>query len=97
MRNHATPLPVTLHKNICGSFLGAELLSHEFPFRASYCGNHCAVAINADPRIFGFHYLVRQGTRFDDLEEARTVNYFSVRIDNDPVIREIVRGVRDRC
>jgi len=86
MRSYATPSPAALHKNICGSFLGAKLLSHEFPFRAGYRGDHRAVAINADPEIFGFHYLVRQGARFDDLEEARTVNYFSVRINNDPVI-----------
>ena len=86
MRQHALPSPIALHKNICGPFLRAELLSHEFALRAGYPGNHCAVSINADPEIFGFHHVVRQGARFDDLEKARPVNYFSVRVNDDPVI-----------
>ena len=86
MRQHALPSPVALHKNICGPFLRAELLSHEFALRAGHPGNHRAVSINADPKIFGFHHVVRQGARFDDLEKARPVNYFSVRVNDDPVI-----------
>jgi hypothetical protein len=76
MRQHALPLPLALHKNICGPFLGTELLSHEFALRAGYPGNHRAVSINTDPEIFGFHHVMRQGARFDDLEKARPVRYF---------------------
>ena len=86
MRQHALPSPVALHKNICGPFLRAKLLSHEFALRAGQPGNHCAVSINADPEIFGFHHVVRQGARLDDVEKARPVNYFSVRVNDDPVI-----------
>ena len=87
MRNRATLLPAAFHKHICGPFLRAELLSHEFPLGAGDCGNHCTVSINADPKIFGFHSLVRQRTRFDDFKETRTLNYFAVGINDDPVIR----------
>ena len=86
MRQHALPSPVALHKNICGPFLRAKLLSHEFALRAGYPGNHCAVSINANPEIFGFHDVVRQDARFDDLEKARSVNYFSVGVNDDPVV-----------
>jgi hypothetical protein len=86
MRQHALPSPAAFHKNICGAFLPAEFLSHEFALRASYPGNHCAVSINADPEILGFHHVVRQGARLYDLRKARPVNYFSVRVYNDPVI-----------
>jgi hypothetical protein len=86
MRQHALPSPASLHKNICGPFLRAELLSHEFTLRAGYRGNHCALSINADPEIFGFHDLMSQGARFDHLEKARPVNYFSIRVNDDPII-----------
>jgi hypothetical protein len=88
MRQHASPSRVTPYKNICGAFLRAEFLSHEFASRAGYGSNHCAVSIKADPGIFGFHHVVRQGARLDDLEKARPVNYFSVRVNDDPVIRD---------
>ena len=86
MRQHALPSPFALHKNICGSFLRAELLSHEFALGAGYRGDHRTVSINSDPKIIGLHRVVRQGARFDDLEKTRLVNYFSVRANNDPVI-----------
>src|SRR6476659_10491305 len=86
VRQHALPLPIALHKNICGPLLRAEVLSHEFTPRASQCRNNRAISINADPEIFGFHHIVRQGARFDDLEKTRPVNYFSVRVNDDPVI-----------
>ena len=86
MRQHALPSPLALHKNICGPFLRAKLLSHEFALRAGHPDNHCAVSINADPEIFGFHHVVRQGARFDDLKKACPVNYFSVRVNDDPLI-----------
>ena len=86
MRQHALPSAIALNKNIGGSFLRAELLSHEFALSAGYPGNHRAVSINADPKIFGFHRVVRHGARFDDLEKARPLNYFSIRANNDPVI-----------
>jgi hypothetical protein len=86
MGQHALPSPIALHKNICGPFLGAEVLSHECTLRTGYGSNYRAISINADPEIFGFHCLVRQGTRFDDLDEARTVNYFSIWVNDDPVI-----------
>src|SRR4029453_6803293 len=86
MRQHALPSTAALHKNVCGPFLRAELLSHEFAFRAGYPGNHCAVSINADPEIFGFHYLVRQDARLNHLEKARPIYYSSVRVNDDPVI-----------
>ncbi len=56
------------------------------PFVRVTRSNHCAISINADPEIFGFHHVMRQGARFDDLEKARPVNYFSVRVNDDPVI-----------
>jgi hypothetical protein len=86
MRQHALPSPVAPHKNICGPFLRAKLLSHKFALRPGYRGNYCAVSINADPEIFGLHQVVRQGARFDDLEKTRPVNYFSVGVNDDPVI-----------
>jgi hypothetical protein len=86
MRKHALPSPVALHKNICCPFPRAELLPHEFSLRPGYRGNYCAVFINADSETFGFHYVMRQHTRFDHLEKARPINYFSVRINYDPVI-----------
>ena len=86
MRQHALPSPIALHKNICGPFLRAEVVSHEFALRPGYRGNYCAVSVNANPGIFGFHHVMRQHTRFDHLEKAGPINYFSVRINNDPVI-----------
>src|SRR6266513_2882611 len=43
-------------------------------------------ALSPDPEIFGFHHVVRQGARFDDLQKAHPVNYSSVRVNDDPVI-----------
>src|SRR5262245_11928068 len=59
MRQHALPVPVALHENICSPLPRAEFLSHEFALRAGYCGDHCAISINADPEIFGSHHVVR--------------------------------------
>ena len=87
MRQHALPSPIAFDKNIGGSFLRAELLPHEFALCAGYPDNHRTVCINADPKIFGFHRVVRHGARFDDLEKARPLNYLSVRANNDPIIR----------
>jgi len=70
MRQHALPSPIALHKNVCGPFVRAELLSHEFTLRAGYPGNDRAVSINADPKIFGLHHAVRQGARFDNLKSV---------------------------
>jgi len=81
------PSPIAFDKNISGSLLRAELLSHEFALCARYPSNHRAISINADPKIFGFHRVVRHGARFDDLEKARPLNYLSVRANNDPIIR----------
>jgi hypothetical protein len=38
MRQHALPSPIALHKDIRGSFLRAELLSHEFALGPRYSG-----------------------------------------------------------
>src|SRR5437868_15088752 len=86
MRQHALPSPIALQKNVCGPFVRAELLSHEFTLRAGCPGNDRAVSINADPKIFGLHHAVRQGARFDNLKKACPINYFSVRANDDPVI-----------
>jgi hypothetical protein len=86
MRQHALPSPIALHKDICGSFLRTELLSHEFALRAGYRRNYRTISINSDAKIVGLHRVVRQSARFDDFEKTCPVNYFSVRANNDPVI-----------
>ena len=59
MRQHASPAPVALYKNIRGPFMRAEFLSHEFALRTGYRGNYRAVSVNAHTEIFGFHHVVR--------------------------------------
>ena len=87
MRQHASPAPIAPYKNIRGPFPRAEFFSHKLSVRAGYRGNHGDIAVNAHPEISRLHRVMGQRARFDHLEKARPINYFSVGVNDDPVIR----------
>ena len=63
-----------------------ETLSAEFALGCSRRRNNRSVPVNANSDVVGLHHFVRQSTGLHYPKEGCSVDYASVRVDDDPVV-----------